>query len=105
VRSLHTPGPGIGGGVESRLGLDSLLEAIASAREKEREEQRRIGCSSVAMTRLRWDTLAALEAYADALDSLAWPVPRQFQQQMDLRRALLSRPTSSSLTRLGSLRT
>jgi hypothetical protein len=72
-----------------------------AAREREREEQRRIGCSRVAMARLRWDTLGALEAYADALDSLAWPVPRQLHQQMELRRALLSRPTPSPLSRPG----
>jgi hypothetical protein len=84
--------------LECRLGLDSLAEAIAEALAKERGEQRRIGCSSAVMARLRWDTLAALQAYADALDSLAWPVPRQLHQQIELRRALLSRATSSSLT-------
>ncbi len=46
----------------------------------------------------RGHTLGALEAYADALDSLAWSLPRHLHQQMELRRALLSSPTSSPLT-------
>jgi hypothetical protein len=91
------------GTLECRLGLDSLFEAITAAREREREERRRVGCSRVVMARVRWDTLGALEAYAEALDSLAWPVPRQLHQQMELRRALLSRPTSSTLSPPGSI--
>jgi hypothetical protein len=70
---------------------------VTTARDKERAEQRRVGCNTIVLARLRWDTLGALEAYADALDILAWPVPRQLHQQMELRRALLSRPTQAAL--------
>jgi hypothetical protein len=91
------------GAVESRFCLDELFEAITAALDREREEQRHVGCSTVVMARLRGNTLGAMEAYADALDSLAWPVPRQMHQQMDLRRALLSRPTSSALSPGGRL--
>ena len=84
--------------VECRLGLDSLCEAIVAARAKERDEQGRIGHSSITLARLREDTLEAMVAYSDALASLAWPVPRLLHQQMELRRALLSRPTMPALT-------
>ncbi len=79
-----------------RLNLGSLLDAVAAALETEREVQRRIGGNSAALARSRWDTLEALQAYADALESLAWPIPRQLHQQMELRRALLSRPTAGA---------
>ena len=53
------------------------------------------------LARLRSVTLEALVAYADALDSLGWPVPRELVQQIQLRRALLSMPVSSGLAPRG----
>lgn len=83
--------------LDCRLGLDSLYEAITAAQDRERAEQHRIGCSSIALASMRQDTLGAMMAYCEALDSLAWPVPRLLHQQMELRRALLSRSTVSTV--------
>lgn len=81
-------------GLDCRLGLDALLETVVAARDIERERQARNGVSTIELTQLRSTTLEALVAYADALDSLAWPVPREVTRQIQLRRALLSVPGS-----------
>ena len=77
-------------GLDCRLDLERLLDAIVVARGHEQEEQGRNGVRAPELARLRVTTLDALEAYAEALESLAWPVPRAMIQQIQLRRALLS---------------
>jgi hypothetical protein len=69
--------------------LALLLDAAYEARATERVQQCRRGISSVELADLRTITLHAMEAYADAVESLAWPVPRGVLQEIRLHRALL----------------
>ena len=92
---MHKPGLEGGRGLDCRLGLDTLYDAFVAARDVERARQARNGVSTVELAQLRSNTLEALVAYAEALDSLAWPVPREVLQQIQLRRALLSMPALS----------
>jgi hypothetical protein len=69
--------------------LEPLLDAVAEARGSEREHQCRRGITAPELTRLRQETLRALENYAAALESLSWPVPRAVLQEIRLHRALL----------------
>jgi hypothetical protein len=78
------------GGLACRLGLADRLAAIEDARSEEREILTRRGITSVEVAHLRRLTLHALEAYACDLERLAWPVPRMIQQDIRLRRALLT---------------
>jgi hypothetical protein len=89
---MHKQGLEARSGLECRLGLDSLLDTLVVARDHERMLQGRNGVSAVELANLRMTTLDALVAYAEALDSLAWPVPREVLQQIRLRRSLLSMP-------------
>jgi hypothetical protein len=89
-------------GLDCRLMLQSMRDDIVVARDDEHSGQRRNGVSSMELARLRTTTLDALVAYADALDSLAWPVPRGLLQQIQLRRALLSMPPSPGLAANGA---
>jgi hypothetical protein len=68
--------------------LTELQGAIWAARASERAQQRRVGAPVDALTTARRGTLRALEDYCDALESLAWPVPRRIQQEIRLHRAL-----------------
>jgi hypothetical protein len=73
---------------EDQRALTELLGAVWAARASERAQQRRVGGPADAMTTARRGTLRALEDYCDALESLAWPVPRRIQQEIRLHRAL-----------------
>lgn len=89
---MHRQGLEGGRGLDCRLGLDTLYDTFVAARDAERSRQARTGASTVELAQLQSTTLEALVAYAEALDSLAWPVPREVLQQIQLRRALLSMP-------------
>lgn len=69
--------------------LAPLLDAIVAARLAEKEQQCRRGITAAELSRVRGQTLGALEDYADALEVLAWPVPRAVLQEIRLHRALL----------------
>ncbi len=69
--------------------LAPLLEEIVVARRAERELQCRRGNTAAELARVRGETLEALEDYAAALETLAWPVPRAVLQEIRLHRALL----------------
>jgi hypothetical protein len=68
--------------------LTELLGAVWAARASERAQQRRLGAPAESLATARRGTLRALEDYRDALDCLAWPVPRRIQQEIRLHRAL-----------------
>ena len=99
---MHRQGLAARNGLDCRLGLDVLFDSVVAARDQERARQGRNGVSSVELAQLRSSTLDALVAYAEALDSLAWPVPREVLQQIQLRRALLSMPVSGAVVARGS---
>jgi hypothetical protein len=69
--------------------LAPLLDEIVIARQAEKEQQCRRGITAAELARVRGQTLAALEDYAAALESLSWPVPRAVLQEIRLHRALL----------------
>jgi hypothetical protein len=69
--------------------LAPLLDEIVIARQAEKEQQCRRGITAAELARVRAQTLAALEDYAAALESLSWPVPRAVLQEIRLHRALL----------------
>jgi hypothetical protein len=75
-----------------RLGLPDRLAAVVTAREDEQDVRVRAGVSSLELTYRRGLTLDALEAYAEDLESLGWPIPREILQDIRLRRALLAAP-------------
>lgn len=79
--------------MQSRLALAPLLRAVVTARRDEKERQRGRGVTSLELAKVRATTLRALEEYAGALESMAWPVPRELQTQIRMYRALLSLPT------------
>lgn len=66
----------------ARDSLAWLLDDLHDAREAESYVVRR-GVRADMMFPAQLRTLRALEAYVDALDGLAWPIPRQIR--MDLR--------------------
>jgi len=84
--------------MQSRLVLEPLLGAVVTARRDEKERQRGRGVTSLELAKVRANTLRALEDYAAALESMAWPVPRDLQSQIRMHRALLSLPVGSSGT-------
>jgi len=69
--------------------LAPLLDEIVLARQAEREQQCRRGITAAELSRVRGQTLGALEDYAAALETLSWPVPRAVLQEIRLHRALL----------------
>ena len=69
--------------------LAPLLEAVVAARLVEHEQLRRRGITAPQLAGARGKTLGALENYAAALGTLAWPVPRGVLQEIRLHRALL----------------
>ena len=101
---MHKQGLEGGPGLDCRLGLGTLLDAVVVARDHERALQGRAGVNTMELARLRATTLDALVAYAEALDSLAWPVPRELVQQIQLRRSLLSMPMMGRTAQLGAAR-
>src|SRR5689334_17144901 len=101
---MHKQGLEARSGLECRLGLDLLLDTVVVARDRERMLQGRNGASAVELADLRTTTLGALIAYAEALESLAWPVPREVLQQIQLRRSLLSMPHAYAAADRGAAR-
>lgn len=69
--------------------LSLLYDAAFEARAAEKHHQCRRGITAPELVRLRQDTLQAMEAYADAVESLSWPVPRVVLQEIRLHRSLL----------------
>jgi len=69
--------------------LAPLLEEVVTARNAEKEQQCRRGITAAELARLRSVTLASLEDYATALETLSWPVPRALIQEIQLHKALL----------------
>jgi hypothetical protein len=69
--------------------LTALHDAAYAAREAEKRQQCRRGITLLEVTRLRSETLQAMEAYADAVEALSWPVPRAVLQEIRLHRLLL----------------
>jgi hypothetical protein len=81
--------PPAGARREQVRSLAPLLDEIVAARQNEREHQCRRGITAAELARVRGQTLGALEDYASALETLAWPVPRAVLQEIRLHRALL----------------
>jgi hypothetical protein len=69
--------------------LSLLYDAAFEARAMEKHQQCRRGITAPELVRLRQETLRAMEAYADAVESLSWPVPRVVLQEIRLHRSLL----------------
>ncbi len=76
-----------------------LLDEIVAARQAEKEQQCRRGISAAELARVRGLTLGALEDYAAALETLAWPVPRAVLQEIRLHKALLGNAVSGRVPR------
>ena len=74
------------------MGLGNRLTAVVLAREEERQLLARHGVNALEVAQVRRLTLSALEAYAEDLGSLSWPVPRIILRDIQLRRALLAPP-------------
>ena len=75
--------------------LAPLHAEIVLTRQAEREQQRRPrGATASEVARLRSETLAALQDYAAALETLSWPVPRAVLLEIRMHRALLGVPAS-----------
>jgi hypothetical protein len=84
-----SPEPPVGARHEQVRLLAHLLDEIVAARQTEKEQQCRRGITAAELARVRGLTLGALEDYAAALETLAWPVPRAVLQEIRLHRALL----------------
>lgn len=69
--------------------LSLLYDAAFEARAAEKHHQCRRGITAPELVRLRQETLQAMEAYADAVEALSWPVPRIVLQEIRLHRSLL----------------
>ena len=91
---MHRQGLAARNGLDCRLGLESCSTAWSPPATRSDSGKAATGSSTVELAQLRSSTLDALVAYAEALDSLAWPVPREVLQQIQLRRSLLSMPVS-----------
>jgi hypothetical protein len=92
-----SPEPPAGARHDQVRSLAPLLDEIVAARQAEKELQCRRGITAAELARVRGQTLGALEDYAAALESLAWPVPRAVLQEIRLHRALLGVPSSGRL--------
>jgi hypothetical protein len=69
--------------------LSVLYDAAFECRAMEKLQQCRRGITAPELVRLRQDTLRAMEAYAEAVTALSWPVPRIVLQEIRLHRSLL----------------
>lgn len=74
--------------------LPALLERVVEARTLEDEELRGPGGRPELVRAARQDTLVALRDYADAIESLSWPVPRSILLDIQLHQALVG-PTTT----------
>ncbi|TIC79667.1 hypothetical protein E8D34_11810 [Nocardioides sp. GY 10113] len=71
--------------------LARLWDDVEAARSSERTQAGKTPLRSDAAHAARSDTLDALLAYAEAIESLAWPVPRGIQLEIRLYRSLCGR--------------
>jgi hypothetical protein len=71
--------------------LPHLLAEVVAAREREREQLQCGAARSLDLEAARRSTLEALVAYADAISSRSWPVPRSIQDDIRMHRSLLRR--------------
>ena len=69
--------------------LSLLYDAAFEARAAEKLQQARRGITAPELVRVRQETLQAMEAYAEAVRALSWPVPRIVLQEIRLHRSLL----------------
>lgn len=84
--SLHPAPPG-----DDRQSLPDLLAGVIAARAREQSQRRERGARPEIVHDLRLSTLSALVAYAEALESRSWPVPRRILQEISMHRSLLRR--------------
>jgi hypothetical protein len=68
--------------------LPGLLAEVRRTRTAQHETQQLVGASALSMVPARRASLAALEAYAGALDRRGWPVPPKMRRDLQLLRSL-----------------
>lgn len=68
--------------------LRALLDDVVEARARERGQLHGSGSSTDDVRAARQATLQALTAYADAIGSLSWPVPRRIQLDIQMHQSL-----------------
>lgn len=78
-----------------RRPLARLLDDLEAARHHEHSQLHQRGVTTAALQSARMDTLRALLDYADAIETLSWPVPRKIQLDIKMRHALC-RSTASN---------
>jgi hypothetical protein len=75
----------------SQVDLEDLLAEVVRTRNAQQEAQRQRGATTEALRPARLSALAALEAYAGALDRHGWPMPPRMRFDIQLLRSLCGR--------------
>ncbi|MCB0908815.1 MAG: hypothetical protein KDB63_17045 [Nocardioidaceae bacterium] len=73
---------------ELRVRLPRLRATLANARITERAQLGRRPVQPDLVSCAKADTMDALTAYVEAIESLCWPVPRELRAEINLRRTI-----------------